>query len=131
LRPLPIAALTLALVLTTGLAGAATAHEQRSRAVTRAFQRAHPCPSTGRRSGACPGWVKDHVIPLACGGPDSPANLQWLNRAAAKTKDQWETRGCVSHWRFSRRDRRPIGRRKAREPGYAKVGNVTILRGGR
>jgi hypothetical protein len=51
------------------------------------FQRQHPCPSTGRTTGACPGFVKDHVIPLACGGPDSVANLQWQTIAAAKAKD--------------------------------------------
>jgi hypothetical protein len=37
----------------------------------------HPCPSTGLPSGACPGYRKDHVVPLACGGPDTVANLQW------------------------------------------------------
>jgi hypothetical protein len=33
----------------------ASASEQRSRTVTREFQREHPCPSTGRASGPCPG----------------------------------------------------------------------------
>jgi hypothetical protein len=56
---------------------AALASEHRSRAVTREFQREHPCPSTGRTSGACPGYRKDHVVPLACGGPDAVSNLQW------------------------------------------------------
>ncbi len=30
----------------------------------RAFVREHPCPATGRTSGACPGYVVDHVRPL-------------------------------------------------------------------
>jgi len=37
----------------------ASASEPRSRAVTREFQREHPCPSTGRTSGPCPGYWKD------------------------------------------------------------------------
>jgi len=34
----------------------ASASEHRSRAITREFQREQPCPSTGRTSGACPGY---------------------------------------------------------------------------
>jgi hypothetical protein len=47
----------------------------RSRAVLREFQRLYPCPETGRATGACPGWFKDHTIPLVCGGCDSVENL--------------------------------------------------------
>lgn len=65
--------------------------------VARAFRRVHPCPSTGLATGACPGWSIDHVIPLACGGCDSVANMQWLpneiKRAAGELpKDRWERR---------------------------------------
>lgn len=42
------------------------------------FQRAHPCPSTGLLVGACPGWQRNHVVPLACGGCDAVSNLAWL-----------------------------------------------------
>jgi hypothetical protein len=52
----------------------ATAAEHRSAAVAREFQREHPCPSTGLPFGSCPGYVKDHVVPLACGGADDPSN---------------------------------------------------------
>jgi hypothetical protein len=38
--------------------------------------------------------VKDHVVPFACGGPDSVANLQWQTTAAARDKDRWERNGC-------------------------------------
>lgn len=51
---------------------------KRSNTVLAAFQKIHPCPSTGLASGACPGWAKNHIIPLACGGCDSVANLVWL-----------------------------------------------------
>jgi len=44
-----------------------------------AFKRQHPCPSTGRSSGGCPGYVIDHVIPLKRGGTDEPVNMQWQN----------------------------------------------------
>lgn len=69
----------------------------RSRAPLRDFQRIHPCPSTGLSTGACPGWHKDHVIPLVCGGCDTVENLQWLPveiKACAGTdcKDRWERR---------------------------------------
>jgi hypothetical protein len=54
----------------------ASAREHRSASVKREFQLTHPCPATGPTSGACPGYVKDHVLPLACGGPDAVSNLQ-------------------------------------------------------
>jgi len=34
-------------------------------------------------------------MPLACGGPDTVSNLQWLTVADAKTKDQWERKACA------------------------------------
>ena len=54
------------------------------------FKHSHPCPSTGRSSGACPGYVIDHVEPLKRGGADSPSNMQWQTTAAAKEKDRVE-----------------------------------------
>ncbi len=69
---------------------AAMAEEGRSSAVAREFQREHPCPSTGQTSGPCPGYRKDHIKPLACGGPDDPANMQWQTIAEAAAKDKWE-----------------------------------------
>lgn len=67
---------------------------QRSESARESFQRAHPCPSTGRTSGGCKGYIIDHVKPLACDGADSPANMQWQTTAAAKAKDKWERVGC-------------------------------------
>ena len=54
------------------------------------FKRGHPCPSTGRSSGGCPGYVIDHVRPLKRGGADAPSNMQWQTTAAAKAKDRTE-----------------------------------------
>jgi hypothetical protein len=55
-----------------------------------AFRRTHPCPSTGKTYGACPGWVVDHVRALKHGGADDVSNMQWQTRAAAKAKDRSE-----------------------------------------
>ena len=73
---------------------ALSAREYRSREVTREFQREHPCPFTGLTTGACPGYRKDHVRALGCGGPDAVWNMQWQTIAAARAKDRWELRAC-------------------------------------
>ena len=72
----------------------AEARTYRSRAVTSAFQQDNPCPSTGKAKGACPGYIKDHINPLACGGADAPYNIQWQTTEDAKEKDKWERKGC-------------------------------------
>ncbi len=63
---------------------------KRNPAAKAAFRHSHPCPSTGRSTGACPGYVVDHVRALKHGGSDSPDNMQWQTRSAAKAKDRWE-----------------------------------------
>ena len=62
----------------------------RSKAARRDFEHSHPCPSTGRSNGACPGYVVDHVVPLKRGGPDAPSNMQWQTIAEGKAKDRIE-----------------------------------------
>ena len=62
----------------------------RSAAAKGDFKKSHPCPSTSKSSGACPGYVIDHVKPLKRGGADSPSNMQWQTTAAAKAKDKTE-----------------------------------------
>lgn len=62
----------------------------RSPAAKTAFKKGHLCPATGRSSGACPGYVVDHVTPLKGGGADKPENMQWQTTAAAKAKDKAE-----------------------------------------
>lgn len=66
---------------------------KRSESAKDAFMRQQPCPSTGKTSGRCPGYVVDHVNPLECGGADAPANMQWQTAADAKAKDKTE-RSC-------------------------------------
>ena len=50
------------------------------------FRKANPCPSTGRSSGSCPGYEVEHMNPPACGGADSPGNMQWVQASAARKK---------------------------------------------
>ena len=76
-------------------------------AVGREFQREHPCPSTGQTSGACPGYSKDHIRALDCGGPGSVSNMQWQTTAEAKAKDKVGAEGLrsIAFPRASRRRR--------------------------
>ena len=62
----------------------------RSASAKGSFRKQSPCPSTGRISGACPGYVIDHVTPLKRGGADAPGNMQWQTKAEAREKDRWE-----------------------------------------
>jgi hypothetical protein len=41
-----------------------------------------------------PGYMVDHIKPLACGGADAPFNMQWQTVAQAKAKDKVERVGC-------------------------------------
>lgn len=73
----------------------ATGEISRSASVIRAFRKQHPCPTTGKITGACAGWSIDHVVPLSCGGCDAVWNMQWLPNsikscAGTTCKDRWE-----------------------------------------
>lgn len=74
----------------------ASAGAMRSRALRLEFQRLHPCPSTGRAAGACPGWQVDHREALVCGGRDELANLQWLQVLEHRAKTRVEVKLCRS-----------------------------------
>lgn len=60
----------------------------RSERAKRAFER-----MTGYPHGR-PGYIVDHVVPLACGGADAPSNMQWQTKAAGKAKDKVERKSC-------------------------------------
>ena len=57
----------------------------RSRSAVAEFKRLTGYPH-GR-----PGYVIDHIVPLALGGADTPTNMQWQTIQAAKEKDRWVT----------------------------------------
>jgi len=63
-------------------------HIKRSEAARHAFE-----AQTGYPHGR-PGYVIDHIKPLACGGADDPSNMQWQTIEAAKAKDRVERVGC-------------------------------------
>ena len=74
---------------------------KRSSVQRASFVRMHHCPATGEVTGSCPGWGVDHIIPLSCGGCDTPANMQWLpltikSCAGTECKDRWERRVYVT-----------------------------------
>lgn len=62
----------------------------RSHTAKKEFRKQQPCPGTGKTTGACPGYVIDHIKALYKGGPDTPANMQWQTIAEGKAKDKWE-----------------------------------------
>ena len=74
----------------TGVPRDAKGRIQRSPEARHEFRKSHPCPSTGRISGRCPGYVIDHVQALKRGGADDPSNMQWQTKEAAKAKDRVE-----------------------------------------
>lgn len=76
-----------------GIISGAEAFE-RSESAKNDFKRIHPCPANGNRRGPCPGYVIDHIQPLACGGADDPSNMQWQTEAEGKAKDKWERDAC-------------------------------------
>jgi len=67
--------------------------EARSTSSRNEFQSSHPCPATQQSTGSCPGYIIDHIIPLDCGGPDLPSNMQWQTVPDAREKDKIERRG--------------------------------------
>jgi len=85
---------TVVVALSLLCAGTLPAATIRSSSAKAEFKREHPCPANGHRSGPCPGYVIDHVVPLACNGADLPNNMQWQTVPDAKAKDRWE-RNCM------------------------------------
>ena len=75
----------------------AHAKTYRDPATVRAFKHVYPCPSTLKGFGPCPGWIVDHINPLACYGPDAISNMQWQSTLESRKKDRWEIRGDATH----------------------------------
>jgi hypothetical protein len=73
-------------------ASASTRHT----AQANAFRKANACPVTNKIQARCPGWVVNHIEPLACGGTDVPANMEWEQRAPSYKRDAFERRVCAT-----------------------------------
>lgn len=86
----------VALLAACALSMGADARVKRSQSAKVEFKRETPCPATGARKGPCKGYVIDHIKPLACGGADSPENMQWQTVAEGKAKDKWERKACTA-----------------------------------
>jgi hypothetical protein len=84
-----VLAIALAVAVSSAFAKTYRDPEQR-----RAFMQSHPCPSTGKAKGRCPGYVVDHINPLCAGGPDRPSNMQWQTVQESKDKDRRERAQC-------------------------------------
>jgi len=91
--------LSICLLITPALSEAACPKIKRSQAVLHTFQRTHPCPSTGKISGKCPGYILDHGIPLCLIGKtgDVVENINWQSVVEAKLKDRLERAVCRAH----------------------------------
>lgn len=90
-------AVTFFASLTLVLSATCDAKQARSEKAKAIFKYTHPCPSTGKKSGSCPGYIIDHITALACDGADKPFNMQWQTIADAKAKDKWERDDCGTH----------------------------------
>jgi len=77
----------------TSVARSADGRIERSAAAKHTFE-----VQTGYPHGR-PGYIVDHIVPLACGGADAPSNMQWQTVADAKAKDKVERVGCGSRAR--------------------------------
>lgn len=86
-----LAALAVVLALSTD-----QADPLRSRALRAEFQRLNPCPATGERRGACPGYEVDHAVPMCLGGPrvDLISNLRWMTVEEHRRKTREDVRLC-------------------------------------
>lgn len=86
--------MSLARWLGLALLPTAVVAADRSPALRAEFMRLNPCPSTGKTTGACPGYEVDHREALICGGKDELANLQWLSIEEHKAKTRVEVKLC-------------------------------------
>lgn len=72
----------------------AAATAPRDRAVASLFILTVLCPVTGETGHRCPGFIRDHFIPLCTGGADAVGNMWWEDIARAAEKDRRELQLC-------------------------------------
>jgi len=90
---LKLPALQLSILLS--LCMQAEAKSYRDPEVRRAFMKLHPCPSTGKTKGACPGWQVDHIIPLCFYGVDATWNMGWKTVRDHREKTKLDVKVCT------------------------------------
>jgi hypothetical protein len=78
----------------TGSSASTQPRDEKGRFVRSSSARARFMRLTGYPSGRS-GYVVDHIIPLACGGPDTPENMQWQTIEEGKAKDKVERKECL------------------------------------
>ena len=71
-------------------------HGQPSDVQRAAFQKYNSCPSTGRRTGACPGYRIAYRVALCAGGQDRWTNMVWLSEPAARDKLRGDAAACAA-----------------------------------
>ena len=92
--------ISLAILLTLCSSARAACEDGRCRsyprdpAVTHAFTLTVPCPTAGETGHRCPGFIRDHFIPLCAGGADAVSNIWWEDAARAAEKDRHELQFC-------------------------------------
>ena len=67
---------------------------KRNSQVLRDFQHLYPCPSTQMRAGPCPGFSRNHTIPLSCYGKDIIENITWVPNSIKSCADD----DCIDRW---------------------------------
>ena len=88
-------AITAFLALSLGaLQSPAYAKVERSGSVPKDFQMAVPCPANGQKKGPCPGYERDHILPLCLRGADHIDNMQWLTVAEHRAKTRKDVAAC-------------------------------------
>lgn len=68
----------------------------RSATQVKHFRKDHPCPITGKTTGACKGYAVDHIQPLCACGADSPSNMQWLDNTTHAAKTKVDVKNCAA-----------------------------------
>jgi hypothetical protein len=52
------------------------------------YQRTHPCPSTGKTYGWCPGYVVGYIVLPKHGGTYQQLNMRWMTKQEAEQSGQ-------------------------------------------
>ena len=87
--------LAVALAVVLALPTPAGARVARNAGVMRQFSETVPCPATGQIQRSCPGYTRDHFIPLCAGGDDAFENIWFEDMGRAEIKDRFEDRLCA------------------------------------